>query len=175
MARTVKINKEHTLKDLTSIAQTALPLTRQILGVNGFTQLELLNSWEIIVGKELSQYSLPQKLTFPKDRHSDGCLTIMVPAGAFAMEIKQRENQIIPQINTFFGYPAVSKIKILQNGTPEDFLIRKKPIDKVKKTVVSADEESYITELVKDIERDDIRETLERLCRAVYEKNNRQE
>ena len=172
MARELKINKEHTLKDLTSIAKTALPLARQLLGPCGFTHVELLSSWEFIVGADIAQYSIPQKLSFPKDERANGCLTIMVPAGAFAMEIKQKEMPIITKINTFFGYPAVSKIKILQNGTPENFLIRKKPIDKVKKTVVSAEEESYITELVKGIERDDLREVIERLGRAVYEDNN---
>ena len=175
MPRELKINKEHTLKDLTSVAQTALPLTRQLLGPRGFTHMELLSSWEMIVGKNIAQYSLPQKLIFPKDERANGCLTIMVPAGAFAMEIKQNETRIITQINTFFGYPAISKIKVLQNGTPENFLIRKKPIDKVKKTVVSAEEESYITKLVKNIERDDLREAIDRLGHAVYEDNNRRE
>ena len=175
MARGLKINKEHTLNGLTGIAQTALPLAQQLLGQHGFTHIELLSSWETIVGKNLAQYSLPQKLVFPKNERSNGCLTIMVPTGAFAMEIKQNETKIITQINTFFGYPAVTKIKILQNGNSEDFLIKKKPINKVKKTVVSAEEESYITELVKDIERDDLREAVERLGRAVYADNNRQE
>ena len=135
--------------------------------------MELLSSWKLIVGDDIAQYSLPQKLSFPKDERSNGCLTIMVPAGAFAMEIKQNETRIITKINTFFGYPAVDKIKILQNGTPENFLTPKKPIDKVKKTVVSAEEESYITELVKGIERDDLREAVERLGRAVFENNNK--
>ena len=175
MARGLKINKEHTLNGLTGIAQTALPLAQQLLGQHGFTHIELLSSWETIVGKNLAQYSLPQKLVFPKNERSNGCLTIMVPTGAFAMEIKQNEAKIITQINTFFGYPAVTKIKILQNGNSEDFLIKKKPINKVKKTVVTAEEESYITELVKDIERDDLREAVERLGRAVYADNNRQE
>ena len=175
MSREIKINKEHTLKGLTGVAQVTLPLAGQLLGPRGFTHMELLSSWDVIVGKDLAQYSLPQKLVFPQNERADGCLTIMVPAGAYAMEIKQNEAQIMAKINSFFGYPAVSKIKILQNGTPENFLIKKKPIDKLKKTVVSANEESYITELVKDIERDDLREAIERLAHAVYNENNRQE
>lgn len=175
MARGLKINKEHTLKGLTNIGQTALPLAKQLLGPRGFTQMELLSSWSFIVGEDMAQYSLPQKLIFPKDERTNGCLTIMVPAGAFAMEISQREPQIIEKINTFFGYPAVNKLKILQSGTPENFSVRKKPIDKVKKTVVSEKEESYITELVKDIERDELREALEALGHAVYSQHHQEE
>lgn len=175
MARGIKINKEHTLKDLTNIAKTALPLAKQLLGPRGFTQMELLSSWTDIVGNNLAQYSLPQKLVFPKDERTNGCLTVMVPAGAFAMEIAQNEPQIIENINTFFGYPAVAKLKILQSGTPENFLIKKKPIDKVKKVVVSPKEESYITESVKDIKSEELREALEKLGHAVFAQNHPEE
>ena len=175
MVRGIKINKEHTLKGLTNIAQTALPLAKQLLGPRGFTQMELLSSWSDIVGENLAQYSLPQKLVFPKDERTNGCLTVMVPAGAFAMEIAQNEPRIIENINTFFGYPAVSKLKILQSGTPENFLIRKKPSDKVKKVVVSAKEESYITESVKDIKSDELREVLEKLGYEVFAKKHPEE
>ena len=69
----------------------------------------------------------------------------------------------------------MKKIKILQNGTPQDFLIRKKPIDKVKKTVVSAEEESYITELTKDIEQPELRDAIADLGRMVLLQQKKQE
>ena len=175
MAKGLKINSEHTLKGLTGVAQTALPIMRQLLGQRGFMQLDLLTAWSSIVGEDMAKYSLPQKLNFPKDMHTDGCLTIMVPAGAFAMEIAQNEQRIIDKINVFFGYPAVKKIRILQNGTPQDFATAKKPIDKVKKTVVSAEEESYITELSKDIDRPELREAIENLGRSVLSQHKKQE
>lgn len=168
MARGLKINKEHTSKGLMNISQTALPLAKQLLGPRGFTQMELLASWKEIVGEDLAQCSLPYKLLFPKDKRSEGCLTVMVPAGAYAMEISQKEPQIVEKINAFFGYAAVNKLKILQSGSPENFLLGKKPIDKVKKTVVSAEEESYITESVEGIESDELRKVLEKLGRAVF-------
>lgn len=175
MARQLKISKEHSLKDLTSVSEMTLPLTKQLLGQRGFMQMDLLAAWNAIVGEDMAQFSLPQKLLFPKDSHADGCLTIMVPAGAFAMEIAQNERRIIDKINAYFGYPAVKKIKILQNGTPQDFLIRKKPIDKVKKTVVSAEEESYITELTKDIEQPELRDAIADLGRMVLLQQKKQE
>lgn len=175
MGRKLKINSEHTLKDLTGVAETALPIMQQLLGQRGFMQMDLLTSWQSIVGEEMAQYSLPQKLTFPKDSHSDGCLTIMVPTGAFAMEIAQNEQRIVDKINVFFGYPAVKKIRILQNGSAQDFMPNKKPIDKVKKTVVSDKEESYITELTKDIERPELRDAVENLGRLVFAQHKKQE
>lgn len=175
MTRQLKINKEHTLKDLTSVAESAMPLAKQLLGRRGFMQIELLTLWASVVGENMAQYSLPQKLTFPKDSHSEGCLTIMVPSGAFAMEIAQNEQKIIDKINVYFGYPAVNKIRILQNGTLQDFLLKKKPIDKVKKNVVTDEEESYITELTKDIKQPELRKTVAELGRAIFLRRKKQE
>lgn len=175
MTKPLNINKEHTLKGLTSVSEMTLPLTKQILGPRGFMQMDLLSSWQSIVGAEMAQYSLPQKLVFPKDSHSNGCLTIIVPAGAFAMEIEQNKQKIIDKINGYFGYPAVKNIKILQNGTPQDICGNKKPIDKVKKTVVSAKEESYITELTEGIERSELREAVQNLGRLIVANNKKQE
>ena len=90
--------------------------------------------------------------------------------GAFAMEIKQRESQILDKINTYFGYKAVSKLKIVQNSCPENFLIDKKPIDNMKKNLVSKEEQNYITEIVKDIDNSDLRQKLENLGKAAGEK-----
>ena len=175
MIKKLEINSEHRLKGLTGVSETALPIMRQLLGQRGFMQMDLLTSWTSIIGEEMAKYSLPQKLMFPKDSHTDGCLTIMVPAGAFAMEISQNEQRIVDKINRFFGYPAVKKIRLLQNGTAQDFMQKKKPIDKVKKTVVSDEEESYITELTKEIERPELREAVENLGRLVFLQHKNQE
>ena len=175
MAKKIDISSEHKLTDLTNVAKTVNPLLRQLLGNNGMLFLELLNSWEEIIGKELAKYCLPQNISFKKDQRIDGCLNISVLSGAFAMEIQQRQRQIIEKINSFFGYPAISKLKIIQSANPENFLLNKKPIDKMKKNVVSASEESYITELTKDINNDELRKTLENIGKYVFSNKDSQE
>ena len=72
------------------------------------------------------------------------------------------------KINTFFGYNAVAKLKIIQNNSPENFLITKKPIDNVKKILVSEEEQNYITEIIKDVDNNNLREHLENLGKAVF-------
>ncbi|MBP1532286.1 MAG: DUF721 domain-containing protein [Alphaproteobacteria bacterium] len=167
----LKISSERTLKDLTNISKTIAPLAKQLLGQNGFTHIELLSAWPQIVGEQIAKYSLPHKLIFSKNQGDNGTLTIMTLSGAFAMEIQQNEGIILQKINAFFGYNAVGKIRIIQNSNPEDFLQAKKPYGKVKKTVVSAEEEAYITELIKDISDEKLRNTLENLGKAVFSDN----
>lgn len=173
MAKKKLILKEnHTLDDLTQVNKTVLPLAKQLLGLNGMMEIELLANWSDIVGETLAQYSLPQKIRFNKNERSNGLIELVVLSGAFALEIKQREKQILEKINTYFGYSAVSKLKIIQNNSPENFLLNKKPIDNVKNFLVSETEQTYITELVKDIHSDKLRETLNNLGKAVLGKKS---
>ena len=122
MSKKLVISKEHRLNDLTGVGKTVRPLVKQILGKNGFMLIELMESWEDIVGQKLSNYALPQKISFAKDERTNGTLFLMVFGGAFAMEIESNKLKILQKVNSFFGYEALSKIKILQNNNPENFL-----------------------------------------------------
>lgn len=173
MTKKINISSERKSKDLTSISKTMMPLAKQLLGARGFMEIDLLTNWKHIVGNELAQYSLPQKLTFRKDERVDGILTISVMGGAFAIEIKQNESHILEKINAYFGYKAVSKLKILQNGNSQNFLIGKKSIDNVKKNLVTKTEESYITELTKDICNSELKQTLRNLGIAVINRHKK--
>lgn len=175
MAKKINISSERRFSDLTGLSKAVNPLLRQLLGNNGMLFMELLNSWENIVGKDIAAYCLPRNISFKKDERTNGCLEIIVLAGAFAMEIGQKQPYIIEKINTFFGYPAISRLKINQTGNPENFLLTKKPIEKVKKKVVTAEEESYITELTKDINNEELRQSLENIGRAVFSRRKDQE
>ena len=161
------INKEHTLEDLTSVSKTIMPLAKQLLGAKGMLEMEILSDWTAIVGEALAQYSLPQKISFRKDERSNGTLELLVLSGAFALEIQHRESQILNKINAYFGYDAVAKLKIIQNSCPENFLFTKKPIDNVKKNLVSPEEHNYITEIIKDVDNNELRRHLEILGEAV--------
>ncbi len=162
------IKKEHTLDDLTSVSQTVLPLAKQLLGLDGMVIIDLISNWDNIVGKTISQYSLPQKIFFKKGERINGCLEIISLSGAFAMEIQQNEKLIIDKVNTFFGYSAINKLKVIQNSCPNDFLINKKPIDNVKKNLVTDEEENYITELTSGIDNSTLKDRLEKLGRAIF-------
>lgn len=175
MSPKLKINSEHILHDLTGVGKTIQPLVKQLLGAGGLITLELLKNWEAVVGHDLAQYTLPQKILFKKDERQNGTLILLTLSGAFAMEVKQHEPHILQKINTFFGYPAVTTLKILQTGNPEDFILHKKPLENLKKSVVSATEENYITELTKDIQSEELRTKLQSLGEAIWRKNKQEE
>lgn len=171
----VDIREQHTLNDLTSVSKTILPLIKQIMGNKGLIEIELLKNWEEIIGPTLSKYSLPKQIKFVKNEKTNGTIEIMVLSGAFAMEIKQREQQIIEKINNFIGYSALIKIQIIQNSCPEDFLIGKNSIDNIKKYLVTPSEQNYITELVNGVKDNNLKERLEKLGQAIFDNNKKGE
>ena len=166
----INISSEHKAVGLTSLSKTVLPLARQILGTQGLFEADIIANWQYIVGKDVALYSLPQKIRFDKNAKTGGCLTICVLSGAFAVEIKQQEQNIVGKINAYYGYEAISKLKIMQTGSANNFLVNKKIINKVKKTLVSDKEKNYINELSKGVQNQDLRQALERLGQAVMEK-----
>ena len=97
----------------------------------------------------------------------------MVFGGAFAMEVENKKQQILQKVNTFFGYEALNKIKIMQNTDQQNFLITKNVSDKPKKNLVSEKEETYIDEMIKDVDDENLRSKLANLGRAILNHNKK--
>ena len=60
----------------------------------------------------------------------------------------------------YFGYPAIAKIKIIQNKLSENTNRNKKTYEQPKKNIVSPSEQTYITEITNDITDKELRDTL---------------
>ncbi len=83
----------------------------------GFAQTEIVTRWGAIVGPELARVCLPERLAFPR-RQTRGATLHLRVAGAYATELQHRAPQVIEQINTFFGYPAVARLALTQGPMP---------------------------------------------------------
>lgn len=140
-------------------------LTRQVLGKRGFTGADILESWSDILGSELSQGVRPVKLTFEKDSRINGTLYVKSAGGAFAMLFENQKERVIERINTFFGYRAVSQIKILQGR----LTLKRKEVRIPKKTVSQAQKEK-LRQQVAVIEDEELREKVYQLGISRLEK-----
>lgn len=78
----------------------------------GLAEAKLLTEWPTIVGPGLAARSQPIRLGRSTDR-TGGVLVLHV-AGAAALELQHSEWQILERINGFFGYPAVSRLRLIQ-------------------------------------------------------------
>ena len=168
-------NNLRTTKDLQSISLALRPLTKQILGNKGFVEADIILNWGEIIGEELAEYCFPQRIEFQKEKKNNGCLHLDVPSGAFAVEIQHREKYILNKINTYFGYNAVSSIKIMQNNRLQRPPEKKAPQEKPETTELSPQEEQQIKNLSSEINNQNLKEILIKLGHSVYADNHKKE
>ena len=108
--------RSRTYEGLDSLTREVQKLARPLLGQHGFTQVELISHWSEIMGSELAIGVKPVRLTFPAKDRINGTLYVRTAGGAFALLLEHQKGRIMERVNTYFGYPAVSTLKIEQGG-----------------------------------------------------------
>ncbi len=162
------ISEERRTQDLLSVAKMLKPLAKNLLGKNGFTEVDLLANWYEIAG-EMAEYTLPKHISYQKNNRDNGVLSVEVPSGAFALELQHREKFIVAKINAYFGYNAVAKIKIMQNA--EMPVQDVDDVGNAQKVLVTEEEENYIRELSEGICSKELQIQLERLGKKIINSN----
>lgn len=133
-----------------------------------------MQHWQTIIGEELAQHCLPKKIDFPKDKREDGTLHLLVFSGAFAVEIAHKQMLILEKINTYFGYKAVSQMKIIQSEDLPTQNKTTKPADIKKKKLVSKDEQTYIDTITSCIQNPDLKERVAELAKHILASHNKE-
>ena len=93
-------------------------LTKAVFSRYGFAYGEVLAQWSAIVGEDLGRVSMPERIRWPRasgpdSRKAGGTLVLRVAEGR-ALEVQHLVPKIIERINGFYGYGAVSALKIVQ-------------------------------------------------------------
>ncbi len=163
------LSSERKTLDLQSASQMIMPLVKKVLGKKGFVEIDVITNWDKIVGDELAEFAVPQKIEFKRGEKNNGILHVCVPSGAFALELQHREKFVVNKINTYFGYNAVNGIKIIQNSEfflsfSENQTNARPPLE----PLVTQQEEKYIKELSAEVENEELQKVLEKLGRSVF-------
>ena len=161
------INHNKKANCLTPLSQSVGDVATKLLGKHGFIEVDILQHWTTIVGDELGQYCIPQKIDFPKDKREEGTLHLLVFSGAFALEIAHKRPIILEKINTYFGYKAVSRIKIIQSENLPIQNKTTKSADIDKKMLVSEDEQTYIDTITSCVQHQELKEHLAELAKHI--------
>jgi hypothetical protein len=78
----------------------------------GLAEARVLTDWPTIVGQVLAARCQPVKLTGASRGHG-GILHLHV-AGSAALELQHSEPQLLERINSYFGYPAVARLRLIR-------------------------------------------------------------
>lgn len=146
------------------------PFAKKVLGKRGFMEIDIISNWEDIIGKQFAEFTSPLRIDFPKGKTNEGTLHIETLSGAFALELQHKEKLIIEKVNTYFGYKAISHIKTSQNPN-----FNTKPEHKEQKTLVTKEDENYISEIVGDLHDSKLKEILTKLGTDILSSNNKKE
>ena len=146
-----------TAADLQAVSKTLLPFSRQLLGARG----------------EIACFSWPECIDFKRGEKNNGTLFLNVVSGACALELQHREKFILDKVNTYFGYAAVARLKIIQTSNLNKTAAANLSVSEPKKTLVTPEEENYIRILSAEVGSPALKELLQRLGRDVYNDNKK--
>lgn len=100
-------------------------LTARAFAKFGFTTAQLVVEWPRIVGKELAVVSAPERLKWPPRPQPEegadgqpperrGATLVLRVEGARALDIQYKGRQILERVNGYFGYAAVTELRLVQ-------------------------------------------------------------
>lgn len=94
-------------------------LTRAAYEKHGFAYGEVLTQWDAIMGEKLARHTRPLKIKWPRQGSSPqkyGGILMVQAAPGYAMELHYESPRLIERLNGYFGYGAISAIKIVQGA-----------------------------------------------------------
>lgn len=143
-------------------------VTKPIFKKRGFYHHKLLTDWPMIVGPALSGYTILQKIVTREVKgQKEGILYIDVSNSSAAMQLQFMEPVIIEKIAAYFGFKAVSKLRIQQK--PSAQLLQKE-----KKSIMLSDEENQLlVSLTDDIKDTDLQQSLKELGQYILGNNHK--
>ena len=137
------------------------PVLRKRTGLS----VALVQSWDEIVGPRIAVSSRPEKIQWGRRRDENDpfepAVLVIACEGMAALHIQHEADEIVGRVNSFLGYMAIGRIRIVQKP------VRQERPQRPKLRELNADERTRIKGVVSGIEDDGLRESLERLGASV--------
>lgn len=143
-------------------------ITSNTLKKHGFLNFKIVSDWHLIIGANLARYTVPLRIDFPHEQTSGGVLYIACSNPGFSLEIQASEGQILGKLSTYFGYKAISRIRVIIDKNAERMPDKIPHIDRQKI------EENDFQEMQKQIESisdHNLKASLNELFITLFEKD----
>lgn len=140
------------------LGKTTTPVFRR----RGFADGAVVTQWPAIVGAQLAAVTAPERIVYPPRRRNEGTLTLRIASGALALEVQHLQPQLIERINQFFGFRAVTRIRLLHGPVPDQRSPRT-----VGRRDLSPTEERALAGAVAAVDDVDLAQALENLGRSL--------
>ena len=144
------------VQGLRSFGNTLPRGVRGILKKNGYNYAEIISKWNMLVGKDISNFSYPKSIKMTKG-NNNGILVIAVKRGN-ELNIEYSKKKIIDKINSYFGYRLINEVKLQTFNSK---------IKKIKKTSILSKFSKNFEKKVNEIENENIRNSLSELLNEI--------
>ena len=132
----------------------------------GFVQSSVVTRWPEIVGPRHARVCAPESIRFPPGEKAEGTLQLVV-IGAHAPLIQQVIPEIMERVNRFFGYRAVSRVKLRQGE------VKPPPADTPREPPSLKPIPMELGDSLRDIGDPELRTVLESLARSFAAKEDK--
>ena len=144
-------------------------VTSKVYGKYGFLNGTLVEDWERIVGPDYANSISPEKITFPAGKRNHGTLLVKASSHSTSLIFQHIHSYVIDRINTYYGYKAVDKIKVIVGKVSRPT----KPETQKKERVIGKGQEKAIEKLVENIDNQELRDSLKNLGRMIYSEDTK--
>ena len=158
MHKKFNINKTgNFIQGLRPFSNTIPKNLKQIFKKRGKNFSNLVDNWNKIVGKIISNVSYPVKIL--NDRTANKSSLVLDIMRGNELEIEYSKSEIIDKVNSFFGYKFLNSLKLISTQTK-----------KTDKNKVMIKRKRYEKQL-DNIENEKLKTQLNKLIKAFNEKN----
>jgi hypothetical protein len=126
----------------------------------GFSVPDLLLAWPDIVGTQLAERCVPEKLS--RARGLEGSVLTLRCRGSAALEVQHEIPKIIERINTFMGHDLIGRIKIVQGDLGRN-RVAMKPVT----PSLAVESANRLDQALDHVEDSSLRSALRRLGAAI--------
>ena len=124
----------------------------------------LVKNWSDIVGEKYAKFCQPKVINFNKSQKS-AKLTISAYNPSIGFFLDNNSEMILERISSLYGFKNITKIIIKQE--PQN--VKRKKVEEVR---LPEKEENFLKEKIAGIENQGLAETLQKLGREVFKKED---
>ncbi len=145
-------------------SEEARAILSPVFRKRGFAQTDIITQWPQIVGPTMADQCRPERLMWPRDEaNADGATLHMVVAHGWATEVQHLEPVIVERVNRFFGWRAVTRLKLRQANI-EPWRRKETP----KRRPLTEAERAELERLVAGVSDPRLKESLRQLGETIF-------
>ena len=144
------------VQGLRSFGNTLPRSVKSILKKNGYNYSEIINKWNFLVGKDISNCCFPKSIKMSR-KNNNGTLILSVERGNEIIAEYSKE-EIINKINSYFGYKLIDQIRLQTYNSKKE---------KEKKQSILNKSSKKFEKKINEVKNKNIRDSLSQLLDIV--------